>query len=450
MFRIESKRQRPVGAHPVYWVSTRLAPPSDWTVKAVGELASAYKGKLPSITIERPTDRSKPYLLMEGLRGGTYIFTEETHLPSVSEVDTIVIADGSKSGFAIRGIAGVLGSTLLGFKVWKENNSGYFYHLLSSLYPLLASTTTGTAIPHLDQNLLFKLSIAIPNPDEQAAIARILDAVDTAIERTREAVSQATTLKRSLVQTVFSEGLRNQGQKKTRIGFIPESWEVKPIGSVVTEFEYGLSLPMSLKGTTPILRMGNIQGGEIIMDDLKYVTLPQNLLDRYLLKRGDVLFNRTNSQEWVGKVGIYRNDEPAVFASYLIRLHPDTTQIDNYYLGQLLNSYPAQCRIKRYATPGVQQVNINAKNLSKALLPIPVGVAGLEEQREIANLLEKADERIRNYSPFLIALQQLKKSLMHDLLTGKVRVDLSQGGFQVPASFFDPLPEDLLDAFEGG
>ena len=83
------------------------------------------------------------------------------------------------------------------------------------------------------------------------------------------------------------------------------------------------------------------------------------------------------------------------------------------------------------------------------MLPIPVGVAGLEEQREIANLLEKADERIRSYSPFLIALQQLKKSLMHDLLTGKVRVDLSQGGFQVPASFFDPLPEDLLDAFEG-
>ena len=301
----------------------------------------------------------------------------------------------------------------------------FFYRWLSSEQVqayLSASSEGSTGLSNLSHSFFEAMAIPYPTKDEQAAIARILDAVDTAIERTREAVSQAATLKRSLVQTVFSEGLRNQGQKKTRIGFIPESWEVKPIGSVVTEFEYGLSLPMSLKGTTLILRMGNIQGGEIIMDDLKYVTLPQNLLDRYLLKRGDVLFNRTNSQEWVGKVGIYRNDEPAVFASYLIRLHPDTTQIDNYYLGQLLNSYPAQCRIKRYATPGVQQVNINAKNLSKVLIPIPVGVAGLEEQREIANLLEKADERIRSYSPFLIALQQLKKSLMHDLLTGKVRV----------------------------
>lgn len=162
------------------------------------------------------------------------------------------------------------------------------------------------------------------------------------------------------------------------------------------------------------------------MDDLKYVTLPQKLLSRYLLKRGDVLFNRTNSQEWVGKIGIYRNDEPAVFASYLIRLHPDTTQIDNYYLGHLLSSYSAQCRIKRYATPGVQQVNINAKNLGKVLIPVPVGKYGLEEQREIANLLEKADERVRNYDPVFKALQQLKKSLMHDLLTGKVRVGNSQ------------------------
>ncbi|AUB79513.1 restriction endonuclease subunit S [Candidatus Thiodictyon syntrophicum] len=158
------------------------------------------------------------------------------------------------------------------------------------------------------------------------------------------------------------------------------------------------------------------------MDDLKYVTLPPKLLDRYLLKRGDVLFNRTNSQEHVGKVGVYRSDAPAVFASYLIRLHPDVEQIDNYYLGQVLSAYPAQCRIKRYATPGVQQVNINAKNLGKALIPIPTGAAGLEEQHQIAALLEQADERVRCYGPVLKSLEQLKKSLMHDLLTGAVRV----------------------------
>jgi type I restriction enzyme, S subunit len=186
-----------------------------------------------------------------------------------------------------------------------------------------------------------------------------------------------------------------------------------------------LSLPMSLKGATPILRMGNIQSGEVILNGLKYVTLSERLLDRYMLRRGQVLFNRTNSQEHVGKVGIYRSDEPAVYASYLIRLHPDEKLIDSYFLGQLLNSYSAQCRIKRYATPGVQQVNINAKNLGKVLIPVPSGATGLEEQREIAALLEKADECVRGYRPITESLEQLKKSLMHDLLTGTVRVDPS-------------------------
>ena len=169
--------------------------------------------------------------------------------------------------------------------------------------------------------------------------------------------------------------------------------------------------------------MGNIQNGGVVMDDLKYVTLSPKLLERYQLKRGDVLFNRTNSQVHVGKIGIYRSDESAVFASYLIRLHGDFELIDNYYLGHLLNAYSAQCRIKRYATPGVQQVNINAKNLGKVLIPVPTGKMGLEEQKEIAAILEQADEQVRSRAVVIKQLEKLKKSLMDDLLTGTVRVD---------------------------
>ncbi|MBY4897224.1 restriction endonuclease subunit S [Cupriavidus sp. AU9028] len=297
----------------------------------------------------------------------------------------------------------------------------YLFYLLEQLP--LKSLNAATGVPGLSRRDAYALLGAFPPPNEQAAIARVLDAVGAAIDRAREAAAQAAEVKRALAQELFSKGTRGEPQKKTPVGFIPASWEVKPVNAVVTNFEYGLSLPMHLKGATPILRMGNIQQGDVVMDDLKYVTLPDALVDRYLLKRGDVLFNRTNSQEWVGKVGIYRTDAPAVFASYLIRLHPDVAQVDNYYLGQLLNSYNAQCRIKRFATPGVQQVNINAKNLGKVLIPVPVGSTALDEQREIAAVLEAADERSRSYAPVIAALSQLKKSLMHDLLTGSVRFD---------------------------
>lgn len=267
-----------------------------------------------------------------------------------------------------------------------------------------------------------RLLVPIPDPEEQSAIAKVLDAVDTAIERTREAIDRAREVKRALVQDLFSKGIRGEDQKKTAIGFVPRSWDVVEVDSVVDTFQYGLSVPMELKGTVPILRMGNIQSGEVLLDGLKFVSLPDKIISPYRLMRGDVLFNRTNSQELVGKVGIYRHDEPAVFASYLIRVVPKISMVDNYYLGQLLNSHSTQCRIKRYATPGVQQVNINATNLGKVLIPLPVGKVGLEEQKEIAQILEEADTLIRGYGPVLEAQNELKKSLMYDLLTGQKRV----------------------------
>jgi type I restriction enzyme S subunit len=185
---------------------------------------------------------------------------------------------------------------------------------------------------------------------------------------------------------------------------------------------------MQLRGDTPILRMGNIQDGDVVLDELKYVSLPHGAIAPYMVNRGDVLFNRTNSQEWVGKVGIYRSDQPAVFASYLIRLLPNRDAIDGYFLGHVLNSHPVQCRIKRYATPGVQQVNINATNIGKVLIPVPSGPKGLSEQREIASILESADAGVRQYEPVLQAQRALKKSLMHDLLSGRMRVNMAKVG----------------------
>ena len=267
-----------------------------------------------------------------------------------------------------------------------------------------------------------RLLVPIPESSEQSAIARILDAVDTALERTRAAVERAHEVKRALTQRVLAEGLRGERQRKTAIGLVPQSWQVVPLSTVIAAFQYGLSVPMDQRGTLPILRMGNIQDGDVVLTDLKYVSLPEKAVAPCLLKRGDVLFNRTNSQEWVGKIGIYRHDTPSVFASYLIRVIPNGSRIDNYYLGHVLGSYSAQCRIKRYATPGVQQVNINATNLGKVLIPIPVGEDGLREQREIAALLEAARTVVSSYEPMLAARQSLKKSLMHDLLSGRVRV----------------------------
>jgi len=276
-----------------------------------------------------------------------------------------------------------------------------------------------------------RLLVPIPPPCEQAAIALILDAVDKGIGHTHLAVERAREMRRALVQRLFSEGIRGEQQKKTAVGLIPRSWNVMPVSAVVENFQYGLSMPMKSNGQLPILRMGNIQDGGVRLADLKYITLPEQLVAPYLVRRGDVLFNRTNSQDLVGKIGIYRHEREAAFASYLIRLFPDVTKVNAFFLGHVLNSYDAQCRIKRYATPGVQQVNINATNLGKVLIPIPAGPDGLEEQNRIASILEVADAVVQSYQPVIEGQKALKNSLMYDLFTGRVRLLKSSEGTSV-------------------
>ena len=299
----------------------------------------------------------------------------------------------------------------------------YLYYLLDLVTPAIQRLGAGTTFNEVSKRDIRLVRCAIPQEsEEQAAIARILDAVDTALECTRQAAKRAHDYKRALVQRVFAEGLYGEIQQKSSIGHIPRSWQVVPVNCVVEHFQYGLSVPMDDRGDLPILRMGNIQNGDVDFSDLKYVSLPDDEVVPYLLNRGDVLFNRTNSQEWVGKVAIVRNTTPAVFASYLIRLHPITTMVDPVYLGHVLGTHSAQCRIKRFATPGVQQVNVNATNLGKVLIPLPVGEVGLQEQRRIGALLDAAHDLIKGFDPVVSALETLKNSLMHDLLTGKVRI----------------------------
>lgn len=266
------------------------------------------------------------------------------------------------------------------------------------------------------------LTVAVPKLPEQRAIAAVLGAADAAIERTRAAVAAARRLKRGLVQALLTRGIGHTRFKPSAIGDIPDSWEVVRVGDLLTEAQYGLSMPMAEKGEYPILRMAAIQDGDVLLGDLKYVDLPKELAAQYLLRRGDILFNRTNSLEHVGKVGVFRSDTPAVFASYLIRLKTRSDLVDNYFLGAMLASYSVQCRIRRYATPGVQQVNINATNLQRVFVAIPTGSAGLEEQRLIAEILEAHDDSVRRLERRIELLSRLKRGLMQVLLTGKVRV----------------------------
>ncbi len=118
-----SRPYRPAGINPL-WGKFQQQPPSDWKIERVGQLGTSKKGKLPRDLQDTPFNESKPYLLIEGLLSGVpQGYTADTGAPVCSETDTVVVADGSRSGLVIRGRAGVLGSTLLAYTATRDMSS---------------------------------------------------------------------------------------------------------------------------------------------------------------------------------------------------------------------------------------------------------------------------------------------------------------------------------------
>lgn len=176
-------------------------------------------------------------------------------------------------------------------------------------------------------------------------------------------------------------------------GDLPNDWQLVPVGAALLGTQYGLSEPGDADGNTPIVGMSDLKGGYVNLKDLATVDDGGNDWTGMQLRRGDLLLNRTNSPDLVGKVGIVREDTPAVFASYLVRLDVDREQAEPEFVNFWLNTTIAQTALKRLSTRGVSQANINPTEFRKHCpLPLPP----LPEQRKIAEILRTWDLGIEN------------------------------------------------------
>jgi len=153
---------------------------------------------------------------------------------------------------------------------------------------------------------------------------------------------------------------------------------------------------------------------------LQYVVLTKEEEQKYILKSGDLLFNRTNSRDLVGKVAIYRGDKRMAFASYLLRLRPKLEGVDSRWLNYYFNTDEIQDKLRHLATPGVSQSNINAKILQSLKFRTPL----LKEQKEIADVIERINKKINQENTIVEGLNYIKSALMHVLLTGEVGAGL--------------------------
>ena len=269
---------------------------------------------------------------------------------------------------------------------------------------------------------------------EQRRIAHVLTTVQTAIEQQARLIALTRELKSALMRKLFTEGLCKTSQvletcevcgerhradlKHTEIGLVPEGWEVSPLDELLTRTQYGLSVRGEEAGRYGILRMTNKAEGKISTDKMQFVTIGEKDFEKYRLERGDILFNRTNSLELVGRTAFFDIEGDYVFASYLIRLNTDSERLHPLFLNHFLNWDESQKRLKSIALRAVSQSNISATRLRTFLVPLP----SLEEQAEITTSIDTVNEKTEFHRQKKRLLEELFRTLLHQLMTGQTRV----------------------------
>lgn len=195
------------------------------------------------------------------------------------------------------------------------------------------------------------------------------------------------------------------------------AWNWHPLGNFAQRMQYGLSTRGDRHGRYPILRMNCLLDGKVLLRDLQFIDLDDETASDFRLRPGDILFNRTNSYELVGRTGLVEEDTEAVFASYLVRVSVDDSKVDPRFLNFFLNWEATQQELRKLASRGVGQANISAGKLRDFLIPTPP----IEEQRSIAAGLNQVRKAISLNHRCTEVAEDLKRAAMRTLFTRGLR-----------------------------
>jgi type I restriction enzyme S subunit len=280
----------------------------------------------------------------------------------------------------------------------------------------------------LSQATFKEARVPLPPLPEQQRIAAYLNAscaaIDAAVVAKRLQLETLDAVRGSLIESAVTTGIRAEPALR-RIDAdwlreIPAHWEVCRIKRAVLRVDYGISEKTEEEGRFPVLKMGHIQRGELDFSDFDFV---DEVSEDLLLEKGDLLYNRTNSPDQVGKAAVFRGSrsDGITFASYLVRLRTNH-RADPYFLNYVLNSSGFLDFARKLAIPSVQQSNLNSTRYCRMLIPLPPAP---EQQDIIAYLDEKLAELQRIAATIgaqIATLTAYRKSLIHEYVTGQCRI----------------------------
>ena len=291
--------------------------------------------------------------------------------------DILIARYGASIGKILTGLAGAYNVAIMRtIPDTSRIKKLYLYYYLKSPYFQNAILNVGSRAAQAGFNKedLSKLDIECPELIKQDKIIAVLEKLECIIEKRKIELSNLDDLIKARFVEMFGDPIQN-----------PKGWEVVTIGDIVTEVRYGTSKPAVEGGKYPYLRMNNLTAdGHLDLNDLKYIDIPDDEIEKCVVRKGDVLFNRTNSIELVGKTAVFDLSEDMIIAGYIIRVRLTEKMLPEV-LSQYMNLEALKGILRGMAKGAVNQANINAQELQSIKVYIPE----MELQKQFVKMKEQ-------------------------------------------------------------
>jgi type I restriction enzyme S subunit len=395
--------------------------------------------------------QTKGVVRKEDYETRTVTAQKDLHLLKLVETGDYVISLRSfQGGIEYAHQRGIISPAYTILKPGKSAKSGFYTHFFKAKPFVNSLSLFVTGIregQNVDYERLSRAEMPLPPEDEQAAIVRFLNhangKIDGFIRAKRKLIGLLNEQKQAIIHRAVTRGLNPNAPLKPSgipwLGDIPEHWEVRPIKQLLARMDYGISESSTPDGKIRVLTMGHIQNGRVLIPESGGVNqIPAGLA----LERNDLLFNRTNSPELVGKVGIFTEvqEGPITFASYLVRLRV-RAEHSPHWLNYLLGSFRFWAFARSQALVSLHQANLNSSRYGRMVVPLP----SRDEQDAIVAQIETEagaiESAIARTEREIALMQEYRTRLTADVVTGKLDV-------RTAAAKLPDLPTDNLEPEE--
>ena len=362
----------------------------NWEIKKLGEVCNLYQPK----TISGEMLITDGEYLVYGANGVIGRYNQYNH----EESEVLLTCRGATCGSVnvSKPYSWINGNAMVVHPQDKSLKKPYLtYHLKAIDW---SKVITGAAQPQITRQSLSPLEVCIPPIEEQERIVAELDCLSGIIEKKREQLKELDALAESIFYTMFGDPITNE-----------KGWEVKKLGEVANSVNYGTSSPATEGGYYTYIRMNNLTySGYLDLNDVKKIDVSENEMEKCIVRKGDILFNRTNSKDLVGKTALFDLDEEMIIAGYIIRVRVNTDVVLPIYVVRYMNTPFMKTYFRNLCKGAVNQANINSKELKT----IPILMPHIELQQEYADKIEAIEKQKELIKQSITETEELFNSRM--------------------------------------